>query len=312
MRSLYLTNKKVIVHLSGGLGNQMFQYMAGADMAKNSGNELVINLNWFLNPKILNRSNSVYLTKRRCDILQFENVADTKVDWLPTPRDGRMERLIALMRSWCISLPGVTSEINFSIAKAERKNKTKRLFGFFMSPKFFSNVDPKTIFSGLKSPLSEWSYEMQKLIKSETSVGVHIRLGDYVSLGDKVIPSESYFLSGIEYLVSILGSESKIYFFSDEPQQLKSLFPKLISRGVIISPPNHVSSVENLIVLSSCAAYVCSNSTYSWWGAALSDAPESLIVRPSFFYTATPGEDSHADLWGLDSTRLHPVSGEKV
>ena len=312
MRSLYLNNKKVIVHLSGGLGNQMFQYMAGAAMAKNSGNELVINLNWFLNPKILNRSNPVYLTKRKVDILQFENVANTKVDWLPTPRDGRMERLIALMRSWSISLPGVTSEINLSIAKAEKKNKTKRLFGFFMSPKFFSNIDPKKIFSNLKSPLSEWPSEMQKLIKSETSVGVHIRLGDYVSLGDKVIPSESYFLSGIEYLVSILGSESKIYFFSDEPQQLKGLFPKLISRLVIISPPNHVSSVENLIVLSSCTAYVCSNSTYSWWGAALSDAPESLIVRPSFFYTATPDEDSHADLWGLDSTRLHPVSGEKV
>ena len=307
-----MANKKVIVHLSGGLGNQMFQYMAGAALAKNSGSELVINLNWFLNPIFLHRNNPAYLTKRKVDILQFQAVAKTKVDWLPTPRDGRMERLVSLVSASRRASLGVVSETNFSNGSSEIKNRTRRLFGFFMSPKFFINIAPKSFFFDLKPPLTDWSCEMRELLQSGISIGVHIRLGDYVTLGDKVIPTENYFLKGIEQLQSILGTNSKIYFFTDEPERLKDLFPILTSSGVIISPPDYTTPVENLIVLSSCAAYVCSNSTFSWWGAALGDAPESLVVRPSYFYTAKPEEDSHADLWGLSAIRLHPLSGEKA
>lgn len=306
-----MANKRVIVHLSGGLGNQMFQYMAGVALAKNSRKELVINLNWFLNPRFAHRNSSVYLTKRKVDILQFETVAKTKVDWLPTPRDGRMERFVAFISLSKRESLGVISEFNFKTSLINKNYKTRRLFGFFMSPKFFLNITPETIFNELNPSLTDWPHGMRELLKSQISIGVHIRLGDYVSLGDKVIPSEIYFLSGIERLVSILGKDAKIYFFTDEPERLKNLFPKLTGRGVTVSPPSSTTPVENLIVLSSCTAYVCSNSTFSWWGAALSDAPKSLVVRPSYFYTAKPDEDSHADLWAISEIRLNPITGKE-
>ncbi len=307
-----MADKKVIVHLSGGLGNQMFQYMAGACLAKKSGHELVINLNWFSNPVFRNKGNPAYSTKRKADILQFQAVARTKVDWLPTPRDGRMERLVSILNSSIGEFLGVTSEINFTPPESESVSKTKRLFGFFMSPKFFSDVDSKPIFAELSPPLTKWSLEMQEILKVNDSIGVHIRLGDYVSLGDKVIPTEDYFLKGIEQLLPILGLSSKIYLFTDEPKRLREMFPSLASRGEIISPPNYTTSAENLIVLSSCRAFVCSNSTFSWWGAALSNASDSLVVRPSYFYTDKPFVDSHADLWGSTAISLHPLTGDKA
>jgi len=307
-----VSHKKIIVHLSGGLGNQMFQYMAGASLAKKSGHELVINLNWFSNPIFRNKGNPVYLTKRKADILQFQAVARTKVDWVATPCDGRMERLVSIFNSSIGEFLGITSETNFRRPESENVNSTKRLFGFFMSPKFFSDIDPKPIFAELSPPLTKWSLEMKEMLKSNKSIGVHIRLGDYVSLGDKVIPTEEYFLKGVEQLLSILGLSSKIYLFTDEPKKLSELFPVLASRGVIISPPKYTTSAENLIVLSSCHAFVCSNSTFSWWGAALSNASDSLVVRPSYFYTEKPLEDSHADLWGPTAISLHPLSGENA
>jgi hypothetical protein len=306
-----MADKKVTVHLSGGLGNQMFQYMAGAGLAKNSGRELVLNVNWFLNPTFLHRNSPAYLTKRKIDILQFETVGQTKVDRLPTPRDGRTERLLSAMSAQLKAALNVTSEISFNHNASKIGEKSERLFGFFMSPKYFLGVDPKKIFANLKSPLSSWSLGMQELLHSTNSIGVHIRLGDYVALGDKVIPTETYFLKGIEQLVSILGPHSKIYLFTDEPERLKVLFPRLTSKGVIVTPPNRTTAVENLIVLSSCDAFVCSNSTFSWWGATLSNASETLVVRPSYFYTAKPGNDSHSDLWSPNAIHLHPLSGEK-
>jgi hypothetical protein len=303
---------KIIVHLSGGLGNQMFQYMAGLGLARASGRELVINVNWFLNPTILHRNNPIYLTKRRIDILQYKNIGLTKIDRLPTPRDGRMERLVSMLSGSKRKLIGIGSEAEFENGVWDKGNEIGRLFGFFMSPKFFLGATPQSVFSELDPPMSEWSLETQREIGKSKSIGVHIRLGDYVTLGDKVIPTEEYFLEGIAFLKTVLGADSKTYLFTDEPRRLSELFPIIASLGVIISPPDYTTSVENLMVLSKCSAFVCSNSTFSWWGAVLSGVNNSLIVRPSYFYTEKPEEDVHSDLWSRNSIRLHPLTGDSV
>jgi hypothetical protein len=301
---------KVVVHLSGGLGNQMFQFMAGVGLAKTTGRELLININWFLNPAILHRGNPTYLTKRKIDIIQFEKVAAVKTDRLLTPRDGRMERLISRLSEPRRNFVGIASESNFENGTWRNGNDLRRLFGFFMSPKFFLGVSPQSVFGELNPPISDWSIRTLKEMGQTKSIGVHIRLGDYVSLGDKVIPNEAYFLAGIAYLKSVLGEESKTYFFTDEPERLIELFPVLGSLGIVIAPPDHTTPVENLIVLSKCSAFVCSNSTFSWWGATLSGVASTLIVRPSYFYTEKPEVDVHSDLWSFDSVRLHPLTGD--
>lgn len=307
-----MSKNKVVVHLSGGLGNQMFQYMAGAGLAKETGRELLINTNWFLNPRFLNRNNPTYLTKRKIDIIQFKAIAATKVDRSPTPKDGRMERIISRSSKSIRQAIGVGSEKDFECGTWKNAKKLNRLFGFFMSPEFFLGVNPNSLFGTLDPPITPWSKETIEKIGNNKSIGVHIRLGDYVSLGDKVIPTESYFLAGVEYLKSVQGSDSKVFFFTDEPDRLSELFPTLTASGIVISPPKYTTPVENLIVLSQCNAFVCSNSTFSWWGATLSTASKSHIVRPSYFYTAKAEIDSHNDLWSPDTARLHPLSGDFV
>jgi len=304
-----LSKNEVVVHLSGGLGNQMFQYMAGAGLAKETERELLINTNWFLNPRLLNRNSPAYLTKRKIDIVQFKAIAATRVDRSHTPRDGRMERIISKLSKSIRQAIGVGLEGDFENGTWKNAKELNRIFGFFMSPKFFLGVNPNLLFGKLNPPMTSWSKEIIEKIGNTKSIGVHIRLGDYVALGDKVIPTESYFLSGVEYLKSIQGNKSKVYFFTDEPDRLSELFPTLTARGVVISPPKYTTPAENLIVLSQCKAFVCSNSTFSWWGAALSTAPKSHIVRPSYFYTAKAEIDSHKDLWSPDTARLHPLSG---
>lgn len=307
-----MRRRKVIVHLSGGLGNQMFQYMAGAGLAKRTGRELAINLNWFLNPTILHRNNVAYLTKRKIDIIQFENVSTSRVDRWPTPRDGRMERLINRLSESRRKSLGIGTEDDFENGDWINGEDVGRLFGFFMSPKYFLGVAPKPFFDELNPPMSEWSMQTSNEISRSRSIGVHIRLGDYVSLGDKVIPTEAYFVAGIARLKSRLGEDSQVYLFTDEPDRLSDLFPDLTSLGITISPPSHTTPAENLIVLSKCSAFVCSNSTFSWWGAELSGVSTSLMVRPSYFYTERPHEDTHSDLWSPESVRLHPITGVTV
>lgn len=137
-----MSKDKVVVHLSGGLGNQMFQYMAGIGLARTTERELLVNINWFLNPAILHRNNPAYLTKRKIDIIQFKKIAEAKIDRLSTPRDGRMEKLISKLSGPSRNFLGIASEIDFENGTWRNGNELKRLFGFFMSPKFFLGTSP--------------------------------------------------------------------------------------------------------------------------------------------------------------------------
>lgn len=307
-----MTNKKVVVHLSGGLGNQLFQFMAGFGLAAEVGKKLEINTNWFNDPWFRYKGSIVYSSKRRLDILQFDSVATTPREALRTPSDGRFERVLTHFGEDSKRIVGIGSEISFNQIGWKDPQSIRRLIGYFMSPKYFLKSTTDGLFTKLVEPLSNWGVELSNKIKSIPSIGVHIRLGDYINLGDKVIPSESYYISGVNHLKMCHGNTAKVFLFSDDPVQLKIMFPKLCVLGEVISPPRDSSSVENLVLLSQCSSFVCSNSTFSWWGAELGGALKELIVRPSYFYTAQPELDVTVDLWHVTSQKVHPITGAMV
>ena len=303
---------KIVVHLSGGLGNQMFQFMAGYGFAKESGRQLVLNLNWFSNPRFSDRNSAAYLTKRKAEILEFTAVANTSFDNSKTPKDERFERLIRSFSESSRRRLGIASEESFGEAEWFNQNSIRRLSGYFMAPKYFLGTSPEVPFMKVLQPPSPWSVLMTQKLQEKKSIGVHIRLGDYLALGDKVVPSEEYYLKSVSQMKAALDTEANVFLFTDEPDRLAKLFPSLTRIGEIISPPASTSAVENLVLLSKCSAFVCSNSTFSWWGAALGDVQKNLITRPSYFYSASPDIDLARELWSPESIRIHPLSGQIV
>lgn len=307
-----MTRDKISVHLSGGLGNQMFQYMAGYALSRETGKKLTVNQNWFLNPWFLHKNNAAYLSKRKMDSLQFSTVSNTQRDRFLTPRDGRFERGIAKLTEKKRRSLGIASEESFAYGGWSDIDGIRRLIGFFMSPKYFLDLNPADMFKSLVTPLSSWTTDFLQILNSQRSIGVHIRLGDYIFLGDKVIPQEDYFLSGIDLLKAAMGPNTKVFLFTDEPLKVEQLFPRLVNLGEIVSPPSYTTPVENLLLLSKCDGFVCSNSTFSWWGATLANAPAEWIVRPSYFFTGMPDTDTQIDLWQPNSYRVHPILGQQV
>lgn len=304
--------RKIIVHLSGGLGNQMFQFMAGHGFAKASGRQLALNLNWFSNPRFFVGNNSAYLSKRKPEILQFTDVSISSMDRSKTPKDERFERLIRNFSESNKRKLGIASEASFKDEEWSKRDSIRRLSGYFMAPKYFLGSSPKEVFMNVLHPPSPWSVLMTQKIEEKKSIGVHIRLGDYLVLGDKVVPNEEYYLNSVSQLKEALNVDANVFLFTDEPSRLATLFPSLARVGEIISPSTSVSTVENLILLSKCSAFVCSNSTFSWWGATLGDVQKNLIARPSYFYSASPDEDVARELWSPESLRIHPLTGRII
>jgi len=290
----------------------MFQYMAGYALSRETGKKLFVNQNWFFNPWFLHKNNAAYLSKRKMDSLQFSTVLNTQRDHSPTPRDGRFERGVAKLTEKQRRSLGIASEESFASGEWSDSDGINRLVGFFMSPQYFLNLNPADLFKGLAAPLSSWTSDFLRVLNSQRSIGVHIRLGDYIFLGDKVIPQEDYFLSGIGLLKAKMGPSTKVFFFTDEPLKVEQLFPRLVNLGELVSPPLYTTPVENLILLSKCDGFVCSNSTFSWWAATLSSAPAEWIVRPSYFFTEMPDIDTQVGLWQPNSYKVHPIQGKLV
>ena len=307
-----ISRNNLVVHVSGGLGNQMFQYMAGLALAEQTDKELLLNYNWFANPWLSRIPNSARINKRSIGIKEFSKVSETKVDWLPTPRDGRFERIITKLDAHTRRLIGIGGEEDFNGEGWIEGDEIRRLLGVFMSPKYFLKISPQQTFNSLTTRLSSWGGDIIRSVNQAPTIGVHIRLGDYIHLGDILIPHEVYFLNGIELLKEKLQSKVNILVFTDEPSRISERYPVLAKYSNIVSPPLDSSPVENLLALSKCTAFVCSNSSFSWWGSALNGTDPGMIVRPSYFYEAQPDIDVHRDLWAPESINIHPISGNRI
>jgi hypothetical protein len=301
-----MKSKRIVVHLSGGLGNQLFQITTGMALAKSVNKNLAINSNLYSNPILREKINPNYKKKRKFEAIDFLEVARLPRDKFPTPINGRFEKYLENLSEIQKRKLGIATESSFSESGWSNPEKIRRLVGHFISPKYFSNIDSTSLFKELNLPLSPWSNLILKEIQHRETIGIHVRLGDYLFQNNIIVPNENYYLNALEYLQNLLGYKSNILIFSDEPNKIKNKFPKLYQKAKTLHPEGRVSVAENLFLLSKCTAFVCSNSTFSWWAANLSKVQTNLIVAPREFFVSNKKTNFNKELWWGNSLLIDP------
>ena len=58
-----------------------------------------------------------------------------------------------------------------------------------------------------------------------------------------------------------------------------------------IESTDSVSSWIDMARMSRCQHFIISNSSYSWWGAWLSDHPSKIVIAPNFWLQGRPTID---------------------
>jgi hypothetical protein len=165
------------------------------------------------------------------------------------------------------------------------------LVGYFQSYKWPDIVYEDLMVMKLKRVQPEFQRYVE-LAKTEKPILVHVRLGDYVSIGTFGIPSKKYYENAINYILD--NSQLKtIWLFSNEPEEALGLLPKNSRKQIRIIPDSGLTPAETLELMRHCHAYVIANSTFSWWGAYLSYNQKSLTVGPTPWFK---GEASPKDI----------------
>ncbi len=132
----------------------------------------------------------------------------------------------------------------------------------------------------VRTPISDLNRNTLDMIRSTNSVGVHIRRGDYVKLG-LIVCDINYYQQCIRRMASEL-KDPVFFIFSDDIEWVQENLN--IPDGIsVIYVDNNNSSSDDMRLLSNCAHFIMSNSTFSWWGAFLGDHPDKKVYVPRYW-----------------------------
>ena len=261
----------IIVKLKGGLGNQMFQYAVARGIS-NTEKEVLLDTSFFS----YNKKSTGILTARKYELSIFPNLKASETNSLYSyalGNGGLQRRVLRKM---------LFPSINYIIQKENElinfnntpKNRVLLLDGFFQSEKYFKHIR--------KELINEFSFEYEKgendkyidLINSRTnSVSVHVRRGDYikpaVNIYHGVLPLSYYDIAIRKIELEV--EEPHYFIFSDDIEWCKIHFRKDQSKITFVERISMDDSWKDLYLMTLCRHHIVANSSYSWWGAWLSD-----------------------------------------
>jgi Glycosyl transferase family 11 len=282
---------KIIVRIKGGLGNQLFSYAAARRLATVNDVELVIdNVTGFIR-------DSQY--QRHYSLDRF---------FIPIRKATRSERLEPFdryrrgMMKWFSSKQPFSDKIyleqdgmNFDDQLLNLKVKrTLYLDGLWQSENYFKDIG-NTIREDLQiiPPQDPENQQMVKKINHCNAVALHVRWFDSPNSKELHNLTTDYYHNAISIIEGKVDSPYYFLFSDDSEAASKKIYlPE--NRVTFV---NHNRGDENayadLWLMSQCQHFIIANSTFSWWGAWLSNYPHKIVIAPDLKLSGVTS-------WGFD------------
>lgn len=152
--------------------------------------------------------------------------------------------------------------------------------GYFQSEKYFKDYRNNLLHEfKFKDHILEKATNIRSVTK-EPVISLHIRFGDYKGLVNKhPIMTREYYESALD----VLPKDLLLVIFSDEPTEAENVFSS-IGRPYFL--PEAEDQYTNMCTMTLCNYHVIANSSYSWWGAWLSESKK--VVAPYNWFGDDP------------------------
>jgi len=270
----------VIVKISGGLGNQLFQYAFGQYIAK----VLRVSVKYDLQTNLsLNN-----FTVRNVELMNydFDFIVATSDD-VKSLNYTYSAFYTRIKRKFAQKFPKFSNSLFV-------EDKLHQVFdnislkdncyydGYWQSYVYLS-INKDILMSQIC--LNKFSFGSEKLIErinSANSISLHVRRGDYISIKKNNdifhVCSIDYYRDAIELIESKV-SNPQYFIFSDDIEWAKQNF--IGSEYIFVEGNNpHI----DMYLMSLCENNIIANSTFSWWGAWLNSYVDKIVVAPKLWY----------------------------
>jgi len=154
------------------------------------------------------------------------------------------------------------------------------IIGYFQSEKYFIDYRQDLLKEfDFKSEIKNTANTIRQIGK-KIAVSLHIRLGDYLNLTDKhPICSMKYY----EEALNQIPDNAFLFIISDDNEKATELF-KDLKRPFCI--PDTKNQNIDMCLMTMCDYHIIANSSFSWWGAWLSESKQ--VIAPSEWFGNAP------------------------
>ena len=289
---------KVSIQITGGLGNQLFQFAAGLSLVEGEPDQLDIEQK-LGKPRSASKTNADLLgftwphplniiggnQSRVSEFMSRVTGYSLRLGVKPTNLESMrfIKRVIVFLTSLLISMylrkrKNVVVGSGVGYSKLKRDYSNPYLIGYFQSYRY-AELNHQYLMKAKIQNVGPELEELNLVAMNEMPLIVHLRFGDYLLEEDFGIPSREFYLDGIDKVIAN-GNCKSIWVFSDDLLRARE---KLDLRNTL--PIRWINSVDDSVVATLQAmrlgrGYVIANSTFSWWAAYLSLSPSAEIVAP--------------------------------
>jgi hypothetical protein len=297
----------LLLHLTGGLGNQLFQITAAlySSKCKEIGIEWVLGrprLNSLNQPQIscyelpknitlLQRSNDSWLARKTLGYLLRSSVDPRGFERLKSFHRAAVYLGSFVLLTKSGSFRKITTGDNLGFYPLRVDDKDRYLVGYFQTYRYLEDQFVRDFLQNLKVKNFEQYTHFKELAVSEEPLVVHVRLTDYRTEDNFGIPDKSYYHNAILELWKT-GLYKRIWLFSDEPRNALERVPRELLANVRVFDDIENCTAKTLEVMRLGRGYVIANSSFSWWGAQLSKSDNPVVVVPDPWFSNL-NEPSH-------------------
>lgn len=275
----------IVVKISGGLGNQLFQYSFGRYLSVKFNTELKFDIQI--------NSNSSNFTNRSIGLINFNinlNLANNneivKFKYFENEILARTERKLVKKFPFLNKRYVVQDLIKYNNSKPTFRDNCY-YDGYWQSEEYFKSIED-IIRNDLdfKFQLSQNIESLLDDINSNESVSIHIRRGDYISIkaNSKLLHTDlstlEYYKKGIDFFITKFG-HPRFFVFSDDIEWAKDNFEGSQFKFVDF---NIDCPAIDMFLMSRCKNNIIANSSFSWWGAWLNPNPFKIVIAPKQWY----------------------------
>ena len=280
----------IITSISGGLGNQMFQYAIAKSIAKKRNDIFKMDVNFY--PKQTLRKYELDFFNLKENFATNEEIEAIK---------GKVTFFSKLKKRLGYSNNHKSFFQEKALSTFDKDvfeyNDNVYLDGYWQNEKYFIDIknDIYKDFT-LKNEISIEAKRYLYLIQNSKSVSIHIRRGDYIQ---NVHTNNVHGICAIEYYEQAVSYITKrvdspyFYIFSDDIAWCKENF-NFIENKLYIDETK--SAFDDLELMKNCQHNIIANSTFSWWAAWLNENNNCIIICPKNWFANTKMQEESKDI----------------
>lgn len=273
-----------IVKISGGLGNQMFQYAFSLALKNAGNNDVKLDLSAYRRKSDYKGIDLVHNGFELTELfdVDFQEASENEVSTLSYQPSSLLNRF--LRKYFTKKTHFIDKQFSFQPDLLIPNDNDIYLEGNWQSEKYFVSIEEKI----------RKAFIFKKKLSSETDMianelgcncaSIHIRRGDYLNTQTMNVCGKNYYINAINKMITLTPIDELLVFSDDMDWCRNELKLEIFGFKIVYVDWNKFdNSWQDMFLMSKCRNHIIANSSFSWWGAWLDPNKNKIVICPEIW-----------------------------